>query len=442
MNVNLVRTAFLIGPLLAVSACSGDDSTSDTTSGGHVGTTTTTGSTGSTGSGGSGGAGTGGTAATGGGGGNGGSATGTGGAGGHGGSGTGGGGAAPCVDSNLCPGVDEDCKVRACINGACDFSFLPEGTPAGPETPGECHKNVCDGLGAIISVPDDTNLPDDGNPCTEDKCSGGQKLHSFTPKGTACPGTPMHCDGAGACVLCDSDSQCNGGTCTGGQCVGSFPCGDNIKNGLETGVDCGGGVCAQCFPLSPCKIASDCNSNICTNGICDFPAATCSDNFKNQDESDTDCGGKACPKCPNTRTCGSNADCESGICLGQGTAMHPKRCLADMQINDCTIGTAENHVNDQEVVVSFGDALGNHYAPRCIVVTLGAKVRFEGNFGMHPLVPGVVSNGNAFPAANSMIQPTNSGTSATFVAGSPDRYGYYCGTHYASGMTGAVFVIP
>lgn len=51
-------------------------------------------------------------------------------------------------------------------------------------------------------------------------------------------------------------------------------CSDGIKNGTETGIDCGGSNCP------PCPVA-----------------ATCTDGIKNQNETGVDCGG-VCPVCP------------------------------------------------------------------------------------------------------------------------------------------------
>ena len=39
----------------------------------------------------------------------------------------------------------------------------------------------------------------------------------------------------------------------------------------------------------------------------------CSDNIKNQDETDIDCGG-TCDKCDNGKSCSTNSDCESDYC--------------------------------------------------------------------------------------------------------------------------------
>ncbi len=41
---------------------------------------------------------------------------------------------------------------------------------------------------------------------------------------------------------------------------------------------------------------------------------SCSDGTRNGDESDTDCGGRDCPRCANGRTCKGNEDCQSDSC--------------------------------------------------------------------------------------------------------------------------------
>ena len=45
-------------------------------------------------------------------------------------------------------------------------------------------------------------------------------------------------------------------------------CNDNIKNGLETDVDCGGGICAACASGKVCGALSDCVSKVCVMGKC------------------------------------------------------------------------------------------------------------------------------------------------------------------------------
>jgi len=46
--------------------------------------------------------------------------------------------------------------------------------------------------------------------------------------------------------------------------------------------------------------------------------ATCTDSHINQDETDTDCGGLICDKCPLAYKCKTNSDCESADCNSEG----------------------------------------------------------------------------------------------------------------------------
>src|SRR5262245_9760363 len=89
------------------------------------------------------------------------------------------------------------------------------------------------------------------------------------------------------------------GTGDGSVTVDSGPppveCTNRQKDGTETDVDCGGGVCTKCGTGSACEAPSDCVSGVCSLKVCQAP--TCGDNVKNQDESDVDCGGTKCTKC-------------------------------------------------------------------------------------------------------------------------------------------------
>src|SRR5262249_964682 len=67
------------------------------------------------------------------------SSSGTGGSGGSGGS---------CKDASTCPGTDTDCQTRTCTAGHCGFDNAPAG-PAAKQTPGDCKKSVCDGMGML-----------------------------------------------------------------------------------------------------------------------------------------------------------------------------------------------------------------------------------------------------------------------------------------------------
>jgi hypothetical protein len=51
----------------------------------------------------------------------------------------------------------------------------------------------------------------------------------------------------------------------------------------------------------------------------DALAAHCSNQQKDVDETDVDCGGLACPKCMSGKKCLADTDCTSNICKGNKT---------------------------------------------------------------------------------------------------------------------------
>jgi len=94
-----------------------------------------------------------------------------------------------------------------------------------------------------------------------------------------------------------------------GTCVGL--CYDNVKDGTESDVDCGGSCSKHCSTGKQCNVAADCYSQVC-NGVCQ--QSTCTDGVKNGGESDVDCGGGSCPKCVTGKSCDGGSDCVSGTC--------------------------------------------------------------------------------------------------------------------------------
>jgi hypothetical protein len=93
-------------------------------------------------------------------------------------------------------------------------------------------------------------------------------------------------------------AACVGGACQGGRCVAALPpgpsgptCYDGVRNGNETGVDCGGPDCSPCPSGQACSHRADCVSALCqgtcqqcsagtpcgadVNGNCGCQAGTC-----------------------------------------------------------------------------------------------------------------------------------------------------------------------
>ena len=88
-------------------------------------------------------------------------------------------------------------------------------------------------------------------------------------------------------------------------------CTDQIRNGDETDIDCGGS-CGLCNVGDSCNSSSDCDESNCIDGTC--RAFDCDNGIKGQEETDVDCGGPACRKCSGGRHCVVDADCFSGTC--------------------------------------------------------------------------------------------------------------------------------
>lgn len=101
-------------------------------------------------------------------------------------------------------------------------------------------------------------------------------------------------------------------TTTGGDETAGVSCGNGVRDGDETDVDCGGPTCDACGTGQGCVEASDCASMTCDAGACVEP--TCTDAVMNGLETDVDCGGGACPACSDGQGCAEASDCTSGVC--------------------------------------------------------------------------------------------------------------------------------
>jgi hypothetical protein len=310
-----------------------------------------------------------------------------------------------CLVATDCAGMDDACQTRTCTQNTCGHAFTAAGTPLPTQTPGDCHENQCDGNGGVVAANQDTDLPDDMNPCTDDICTAGVPSHNNKAQGAAC-GTNMVCDGNGACIGCNAASDCPGTddeckkrTCTAGTCGVAFTasgtalmsqtpndCRKSVCDGagsvvnvpddtdlpLDDGNACTTEACNAGVPSHPAKAdGSACNDNnactqtdtcqvgVCTGGnpvscappdqchlagVCDTTAgtctyptatdgiactagglpgacmagtcATCGDGVKNGSETGVDCGGPTCPACAAGQGCTSGTDCMSQVCTG------------------------------------------------------------------------------------------------------------------------------
>ena len=91
-------------------------------------------------------------------------------------------------------------------------------------------------------------------------------------------------------------------------------CDDGEKNGVESDVDCGGPLCDKCPNGRRCASVFDCKSGLCTDGRCVGPS--CNDHIKNGSETGVDCGGSCGTGCRAGEGCRRDDDCRDGRCEG------------------------------------------------------------------------------------------------------------------------------
>ncbi len=112
-----------------------------------------------------------------------------------------------CTVVSECAEASEPCyKDVSCTDGRCAYRVKGFDEPVGDDPQaGDCHRPLCDGLGKLVNGIDDSDAPDDGNPCTIDFCIEGFP-HDIHPKQE--DGTPCALGGVS-------------GTCSSGNCVAS-----------------------------------------------------------------------------------------------------------------------------------------------------------------------------------------------------------------------------
>jgi hypothetical protein len=146
-------------------------------------------------------------------------------------------------------------------------------------------------------------------------CNDG--IQDGTETDVDCGGDPTHC--ATRCPIgmkCLVDGDCASSACTATTlvCVAS-QCTDGHKDGMETDVDCGGGTCPACALGHTCLVDTDCATNACDANTNICVANQCADHRQDGMETDVDCGGGVCLVCAAGQKCLVNADCASNNCI-------------------------------------------------------------------------------------------------------------------------------
>ncbi|MFP4111398.1 MAG: hypothetical protein ACLFUO_00195 [Candidatus Woesearchaeota archaeon] len=228
-----------------------------------------------------------------------------------------------CPEGKNCTS-DSDCYTGLfCTNEVCSRPSCNDNRENGLETDIDCGGN-CDqcGLNKRCNFDSDCSSGlhcDSSGTCQviPATCSDGVKNNDETD--VDCGGSCLACENQ---MECDSDSDCRSNFCNAlGFCT-SPTCSDEVQNGLETDVDCGGNTCKsyphfqRCASGESCKVNTDCENYNCVDGIscAEEVPDTCSNEVIDGLETDVDCGGEECGACPDGLNCSVDSDCWSEIC--------------------------------------------------------------------------------------------------------------------------------
>jgi hypothetical protein len=232
---------------------------------------------------------------------------------------SGGGATAECTEAADCPTAEAECEARACEDGVCTTKPLIEGVLIGTQATGDCRRRVCNGRGEAVEVYEGSDVPVDGDACTDDLCVSGEPQNPISRAGTPC-GNGLACDGAGQCTGCTDPSECPGRdtecstrTCERGVCgVQRTRAGTPLAE--QTDGDCLLAVCdgrgAETTETDDGDVADDgidCTVEGCANGVATTGPADagtpCGDN-----------GGLVCDGDGACVGCVDGTDCPSGVC--------------------------------------------------------------------------------------------------------------------------------
>lgn len=203
-----------------------------------------------------------------------------------------------CPDGAGCNEAS-DCESEICEANVCVAPSCTDGLPNGRETDVDCGGPVCascpTGSDCALArdcqslVCDQTTLQ-----CAEASCEDG--VRNGEEVDVDCGGD---CGGCAVGQFCSRNEDCASGVCDTLNLVCEEPsCQDGITNQDETDRDCGGSECGACDDGEMCLVDEDCRSLLCnaTSLTCD--ASSCSDGIRNGLETGVDCGGPDCAECP------------------------------------------------------------------------------------------------------------------------------------------------
>lgn len=243
----------------------------------------------------------------------------------------------PCIDGGCgLASVGGACTSAAqCSSGTCTSGVCAASCPAGQVL---CSNNTCvneatdtnncGACGHVCTTSNDTAACLSGA-CAIQSCNSGFKDCNNNPADGCEVNSNSDVNNCGGCsIKCTTGQMCTAGTCT----TPPPTCSDGIKNGNETGIDCGGGSyqglpsCPACGLAQHCGVDTDCSSNACDASSLTCVSNQCADHQKDGLETDVDCGGGICAACGLTLHCGVDTDCSSNACDAQSLLCVSNQC--------------------------------------------------------------------------------------------------------------------
>jgi hypothetical protein len=220
----------------------------------------------------------------------------------------------PCLDASDCAPTQACSAMHECVTPSCTDCGGPscsDGKLDGTETDVDCG-----GSCSPCALTKD---------CYADSDCASRACDEYTPRrclSSHCldhrmDGDETSNDCGGSCPACGDGGFCKvNADCQSGKCDASrgnicmaARCLNGKLDGTETDLDCGGGICDGCALGKKCEATWDCETRACDVLSRTCIADHCTDHAHDGDETDVDCGGPTCTKCPLYRRCIANSDC-------------------------------------------------------------------------------------------------------------------------------------
>ena len=252
---------------------------------------------------------------------------------------------APCNDNQPCAQA-RDCLSGVCINEICQAPTCDDAVQNGDETGLNCGGAICNACADGLAC--QANRDCLSGVCTNNVCQAQPASMVFK--------TEMKRDSTVALsvmpvlVVSPVLPIATASAACAQQCLSSPHLRRHCSKWRRDRPRLWRSICDACGDGLGCAANTDCISGVCTNNVCQAP--TCEDNVLNGDETDVDCGGAICNACDEGQACAANNDCASDVCADNVCA--PCRIFVGWGDNngDVTHGSIWSYQGNQGVAAA------------------------------------------------------------------------------------------